>query len=110
VLPSFGTTLRSYCLHYPYFINFNVCYTQILDFLFFTCSELGCTKTIQCTPTLTFEAEAHVNIILEISLYLKENTALHHYKDQLVNAVYDTPHYSENHTKPVDTKCAVTVH
>jgi hypothetical protein len=37
--------------------------------------------------TLTFEAEARLNVIYEFSPYLKENTILHHYKDQLVNAV-----------------------
>jgi hypothetical protein len=34
-----------------------------------------------------FESEARLNNIYEFSLYLKENTTLHHYKDQLVNAV-----------------------
>jgi hypothetical protein len=34
-----------------------------------------------------FEAEAHVNNICEFSPYRKENTTLHHYKDQLINAV-----------------------
>jgi hypothetical protein len=34
-----------------------------------------------------FEAEAHLNNILESSPCRKENTTLHHYKDQLVNAV-----------------------
>jgi hypothetical protein len=34
-----------------------------------------------------FEAEACLNVIQEFSPYLKENTTLHHYKDQLVNAV-----------------------
>jgi hypothetical protein len=34
-----------------------------------------------------YEAQACLNIILEISPYLKENTTLHHYKDQLVNDV-----------------------
>jgi hypothetical protein len=33
-----------------------------------------------------FEVEARLNII-SMSPYLKENTALHHYKNQLVNAV-----------------------
>jgi hypothetical protein len=36
---------------------------------------------------LTFEAEARLNNIQESSPYLKENTTLHHYKDQLVNTV-----------------------
>jgi hypothetical protein len=35
----------------------------------------------------TFKAEARLNNIYEFSPYLKENTTLHHYKDQLVNAV-----------------------
>jgi hypothetical protein len=34
-----------------------------------------------------FEDEARLNVISESSPYLKENTTLHHYKDQLVNAV-----------------------
>jgi hypothetical protein len=33
------------------------------------------------------EAEARLNNIKEFSPYRKENTTLHHYKDQLVNAV-----------------------
>jgi hypothetical protein len=49
-----------------------------------------------------FWAEARPNNIQEFSSYRKENTTLHHYKDQLVNAVY-----SENHTKPMNTKCNV---
>jgi hypothetical protein len=32
-------------------------------------------------------AKVQLNVILEFSPYLKENTTLHHYKDQLVNAV-----------------------
>jgi hypothetical protein len=36
---------------------------------------------------MAFEAEARLNNIEESSPYLKENTAVHHYKDQLVNAV-----------------------
>jgi hypothetical protein len=36
---------------------------------------------------LNFEDEARLNVIEEFSPYLKENTTLHHYKDQLVNAV-----------------------
>jgi hypothetical protein len=35
----------------------------------------------------TFEAEAYVNVVQKFSPYRKENTTLHHYKDQLVNAV-----------------------
>jgi hypothetical protein len=35
------------------------------------------------------EAEARVNNIKESSHYLKENTTVHHYKDQLFNAVYE---------------------
>jgi hypothetical protein len=31
--------------------------------------------------------EARLNNICEFSPYLKENATLHHYKDQLVNAV-----------------------
>jgi hypothetical protein len=34
-----------------------------------------------------FKAEARLNNIYEFSPYRKENTTLHHYKDQLVNAV-----------------------
>jgi hypothetical protein len=34
-----------------------------------------------------FEGEARLNNIYESSPYRKENTTLHHYKDQLVNAV-----------------------
>jgi hypothetical protein len=34
-----------------------------------------------------FEAEARLNNTYEFSPYRKENTTLHHYKDQLVNAV-----------------------
>jgi hypothetical protein len=34
-----------------------------------------------------FEAEARPNNSYDFSPYLKENTTLHHYKDQLVNAV-----------------------
>jgi hypothetical protein len=34
------------------------------------------------------KSEAHLNNISEFSPYRKENTTLHHYKDQLVNAVY----------------------
>jgi hypothetical protein len=34
-----------------------------------------------------FEAETRLNKISVFSPYLKENTTLHHYKDQLVNAV-----------------------
>jgi hypothetical protein len=42
------------------------------------------TRAILINP---FEAEARLNNIWELSPYLKENTTLHHYKDQLVNAV-----------------------
>jgi hypothetical protein len=38
-------------------------------------------------PLELFEAEARQNNIYEFSPYRKENTTLHHYKDQLVNAV-----------------------
>jgi hypothetical protein len=34
-----------------------------------------------------FETEARQNITHKFSPYLKESTTLHHYKDQLVNAV-----------------------
>jgi hypothetical protein len=34
-----------------------------------------------------FEADARLNNIYESSSYLKENTKLHHYTDQMVNAV-----------------------
>jgi hypothetical protein len=34
-----------------------------------------------------FAAEARLNKYLRIQAYLKENTTLHNYKDQLVNAV-----------------------
>jgi hypothetical protein len=33
------------------------------------------------------EAQARLNSIKESSPYLKQNTTLHHYKDQLVNVV-----------------------
>jgi hypothetical protein len=39
----------------------------------------------------------------EFSPYLKQNTTLHHYKDQLVNDVY-----SGNHTKPTIQNTALT--
>jgi hypothetical protein len=32
-------------------------------------------------------AETHLNNIQEFTMYLKENTTLHHYKDQMVNTV-----------------------
>jgi hypothetical protein len=38
--------------------------------------------------------------IQESGPHRKENSTLHHYKDQLVNAVY-----SENHAKPINTLC-----
>jgi hypothetical protein len=37
--------------------------------------------------TLSFEAEVHLNNTKQFSPYRKKNTTLHHYKDQLVNAV-----------------------
>jgi hypothetical protein len=41
-----------------------------------------------------------------LSPHLKENTTLHHYKDQLVNAVKAIiAVYSENHTELTDTFC-----
>jgi hypothetical protein len=43
-------------------------------------------KSLLRTPAL-FESEARRNDIKEFSPYLKENRTLHHYKDQLVNAV-----------------------
>jgi hypothetical protein len=36
---------------------------------------------------LPFEAEARLNNIEEFSPYCKENTTLHHFKDQLINVV-----------------------
>jgi hypothetical protein len=42
---------------------------------------------IEFIRTKPFEAEARPNNIQESSPYLKENTTLHHYKDQLVNAI-----------------------
>jgi hypothetical protein len=36
---------------------------------------------------LTFETEVLLNNTSEFSPYFKENTRLHHYKDQLINAV-----------------------
>jgi hypothetical protein len=53
-------------------------------------------------PSYPFEAEARLNNICKFSPNRKENTTLHHYKDQLVNAVY-----SENHTKHINTKCRI---
>jgi hypothetical protein len=44
-------------------------------------------KTDWSPVSKPFEAEACLNVIYEFSPYLKENTTLHHYKDQLVNAV-----------------------
>jgi hypothetical protein len=37
--------------------------------------------------TNAFDAEARLNNIWEFSSYRKENTTLHRYKDQLLNAV-----------------------
>jgi len=54
---------------------------------------------------LTLKAEAHLNIY-EFSPYLKENTILHHYKDQLVKEIIAV--YSDNHTKPINIKYSVT--
>jgi hypothetical protein len=49
---------------------------------------------------LPFEAEARLNNIWEFSPYLKENTTLRHYKDQLVNAVYgNIDAYNGKHQK-----------
>jgi hypothetical protein len=45
------------------------------------------TDTVVLSSVKSFEAEARLNNIYEFSPYLKENTTLHHYKDQLVNAV-----------------------
>lgn len=44
-----------------------------------------------------------LNIIQEFSPYLKENLTFHHYKDQLINAVY-----RENHTIQINTNWMVT--
>jgi hypothetical protein len=45
---------------------------------------------------------ACLNIVLTCIPYLKENTTLYHYNDQLVNAVtVMVAVYSENHMKPV---------
>jgi hypothetical protein len=53
--------------------------------------------------------EARLNHTSEFILYLKENTTLHHCKDQLVNAIYGNNSCSfENHTKSINTKCTVT--
>jgi hypothetical protein len=46
-----------------------------------------------------FEAEARLNNIDEFNSYLTENITLHHYRDQVVNAVY-----SENHSEPINIK------
>jgi hypothetical protein len=50
------------------------------------CSK-GRGKPRKTLTELSFEDEACLNVILESSPYLKENTTLNHYKDQLVNAV-----------------------
>jgi hypothetical protein len=46
--------------------------------------EAGC---VVCGLDLTGSEQAPVAGCCECSPYLKENTTLHHYKDQLVNAV-----------------------
>jgi hypothetical protein len=51
----------------------------------FTDALLEEVMNVECSTP--FKAEARLNIIEEFSPYLKENTTLHHYKDQLVNAV-----------------------
>jgi hypothetical protein len=49
-------------------------------------------------------AEARLNNIYKISPHLTENRTLHHYKDQLVNAVsVIIAVYTENHTKYTST-------
>jgi hypothetical protein len=41
--------------------------------------------------------------------YLKENTTLHHYKYQVVNAVKEIiTVYSEKRTRPINTKYSIT--
>jgi hypothetical protein len=43
------------------------------------------------------------------SLYYKENTTLHHYNNQFVNAVQgNNPIYTENYVKAVNIKCRAT--
>jgi hypothetical protein len=49
------------------------------------CVSIG--ELWDCCTYYTFEAEARLKNTLEFSPYLKENTTLHHCKDQLVNAV-----------------------
>jgi hypothetical protein len=44
---------------------------------------MGLPNTLITQP---FEAEAHLKTTSKFSPYLKENTTLHHNKDQLVNA------------------------
>jgi hypothetical protein len=46
-------------------------------------NEFVCTRFI----IELYETEARLNNIYDFSPYRKENTTLHHYKDQLVNAV-----------------------
>jgi hypothetical protein len=53
--------------------------------------------------------EARLNNIQELTPYLKENTELQHYKDQLVNVVKEIiAVYIGNHTRPTDTNHNVT--
>jgi hypothetical protein len=55
---------------------------------------------------LLFKAEVRLNITEEFSPFLKHNTSLHHYKDQLVKAVQENniAVYTENHAKPINNK------
>jgi hypothetical protein len=47
--------------------------------------------------------------IIVFSPYLKENTKIHHYKDQLVNAIQENnPVYTDTLTKLINTKCKLT--
>jgi hypothetical protein len=51
-----------------------------------------------------FEAEARLNNIKEFSPHRKENTTLHHYKEQLMLFKEIILVYSESHTRPINIK------
>jgi hypothetical protein len=59
-----------------HYVQLPVCFS----FLYEDCTVASC-------HGLTADAEDLLNTILEFKTYLKENTTLHHYKYQLVNAV-----------------------
>jgi hypothetical protein len=50
--------------------------------------QLDITRLYRCNSVTVSIGDAHLNYIQEFSPYRKENTTLHHYKYQLVNAVY----------------------